>query len=101
MPLMGVVLMRARLQGQCCAGLLDQSGACCSSGNIDECGICEGDGSTCAATIVIQVTAFACFCATVRYLTITTVVELRMADLAALRYSMMLTGLPRRYATQT
>ncbi|GMH42184.1 hypothetical protein BSKO_10103 [Bryopsis sp. KO-2023] len=33
--------------GQCCSTILDGGGVCCSSARIDECGVCDGDGSSC------------------------------------------------------
>lgn len=35
------------LQGTCCAGVLDALGSCCTSSFLDECGICDGDGTSC------------------------------------------------------
>lgn len=32
---------------------MDTSGACCSSNFVDECGVCDGDGTTCALTLTL------------------------------------------------
>ena len=45
------------VSGQCCSTLLDESGLCCSSGFLDECGICDGDGSSCATSVSLQFSA--------------------------------------------
>lgn len=34
--------------GICCAGTLDAGGMCCPSGQLDECGVCDGVGETCS-----------------------------------------------------
>ena len=40
--------------GLCCSTKLDSSRSCCLSGDIDDCGQCDGDGSTCAIEVTIQ-----------------------------------------------
>lgn len=42
------------LQGTCCTTLLDQAGRCCASGTLDECGVCDGDSTSCAMHIALQ-----------------------------------------------
>ena len=44
------------LQGTCCSTQLDASGLCCLSGYVDECGVCDGDGSSCAFDIYLTAT---------------------------------------------
>jgi len=36
------------MQGVCCASVLDAAGLCCPSGGLDECGVCDGDGTSCS-----------------------------------------------------
>jgi len=36
------------VQGVCCASVLDAAGLCCPSGGVDECGVCDGDGTSCS-----------------------------------------------------
>ncbi|CAM6098029.1 unnamed protein product [Calypogeia fissa] len=40
-------------QNQCCPTIRDEKGICCASGVLDECYICDGDGTTCASNITI------------------------------------------------
>jgi len=40
--------------GQCCE-VLDASGTCCNSGHVDECGVCDGSGSSCRSKIDFDV----------------------------------------------
>lgn len=37
--------------GQCCETILDGGGICCPSGSLDECGVCDGDGSSCRVEV--------------------------------------------------
>ena len=41
------------LQGICCPGPVGQSGHCCSSGFVDECGVCDGDASSCSIILSV------------------------------------------------
>eukprot|EP00873_Tetraselmis_striata_P025923 jgi/Tetstr1/446187/TSEL_003588.t1 len=41
--------------GDCCPTTLDAKLECCSSGAVDECGVCGGDGSTCALSALVRV----------------------------------------------
>ena len=34
---------------------MDASGTCCASGDVDECGVCDGLGKTCNTTITFTV----------------------------------------------
>ena len=43
-----------RLQGTCCPGPLDQSGTCCASGFVDECGVCDGDSTSCSLALSLE-----------------------------------------------
>ncbi|PNH11434.1 A disintegrin and metalloproteinase with thrombospondin motifs 7 [Tetrabaena socialis] len=43
------------VQGLCCATRLDQHGLCCASGLTDECGVCDGDGTSCALRLQLRV----------------------------------------------
>ncbi|BBN05436.1 hypothetical protein MPTK1_3g13090 [Marchantia polymorpha subsp. ruderalis] len=38
-------------QNQCCPSIRDEKGICCLSGRLDECYICDGDGTTCATNV--------------------------------------------------
>lgn len=42
--------------GACCATLLDADGQCCASGAVDECGVCNGMGTSCAIDMSLQLT---------------------------------------------
>jgi len=42
-------------QATCCSTIRDEKGICCSSGYLDECHICDGDGITCATNITLLV----------------------------------------------
>jgi len=37
--------------GTCCKGTLDAGGLCCPSGQLDECGVCDGVGETCSTHV--------------------------------------------------
>lgn len=36
---------------------LDASGTCCKSGDVDECGVCDGRGTTCLSRVVFRVSS--------------------------------------------
>lgn len=38
----------AAVQGACCSSVLDALGTCCLSGAVDECGVCDGDSTSCS-----------------------------------------------------
>ncbi|GBG81215.1 hypothetical protein CBR_g31887 [Chara braunii] len=38
-------------RGKCCSSLRDEMGLCCSGSSLDECNICGGDGTSCAAVV--------------------------------------------------
>lgn len=40
-----------------CHTVLDASGNCCKSGYLDDCGVCDGDSSSCGAQIEILIKA--------------------------------------------
>lgn len=40
---------------ECCAGVLDAAGICCPSGTLDDCGVCDGDHSTCLKVIELGI----------------------------------------------
>lgn len=42
-------------QGACCSTLLDAAGRCCRSGAVDECGLCDGDGTSCSLRMQLAV----------------------------------------------
>ncbi|GIL71818.1 hypothetical protein Vretifemale_2289, partial [Volvox reticuliferus] len=42
------------VQGTCCRTALDQYGVCCASGLLDECGVCDGDGTSCVLRLQLQ-----------------------------------------------
>ncbi|KAG2501286.1 hypothetical protein HYH03_001088 [Edaphochlamys debaryana] len=44
------------VQGACCPTRLDRYGLCCASGLVDECGLCDGDGTSCALRLSIALT---------------------------------------------
>lgn len=46
LPCLYVCILLAA-QGVCCASVLDAYGLCCTSGALDECGVCDGDGTSC------------------------------------------------------
>jgi hypothetical protein len=52
------LLVLAVMQGVCCSSMLDAYGLCCTSGAVDECGVCDGDGTSCSLHIrlLLQVT---------------------------------------------
>jgi hypothetical protein len=39
------------------SGVLTTKAACCASGNIDKCGVCDGKGDTCGSEIATTVTS--------------------------------------------
>lgn len=43
------------MQGSCCT-VADANGVCCPSGLVDECGVCDGAGNSCAVQLASQVT---------------------------------------------
>ncbi|GMH40329.1 hypothetical protein BSKO_08233 [Bryopsis sp. KO-2023] len=44
------------ITGVCCNGLVDEGGICCESQIIDECGICDGDGTACGVALALDMT---------------------------------------------
>ena len=36
-------------------GTLDGNGICCATGHIDDCGVCDGDGSSCRTDVIIRI----------------------------------------------
>jgi hypothetical protein len=42
------------MQGSCCT-VADANGVCCPSGLVDECGVCDGAGNSCAVQLASQV----------------------------------------------
>ncbi|CAD7695133.1 unnamed protein product [Ostreobium quekettii] len=38
--------------GRCCDSTLDSSGLCCSSGDVDVCGVCDGFGASCGTQVI-------------------------------------------------
>jgi len=38
--------------GRCCDSTLDSSGLCCSSGDVDVCGVCDGFGASCGTKVI-------------------------------------------------
>eukprot|EP00803_Ostreobium_quekettii_P005075 evm.model.scf_277.7 EVM.evm.TU.scf_277.7 scf_277:49156-52807(+) len=43
--------VRVDARGTCCSGPLDAAGICCEGGTLDECGACNGDGTTCNTVV--------------------------------------------------
>lgn len=41
-------------QSTCCATVRDEKGICCKSGVLDECHVCDGDGTSCATNITVS-----------------------------------------------
>jgi hypothetical protein len=40
---------------ECCQGVLDASGICCESGVLDDCGVCDGDHSSCQKILQLSI----------------------------------------------
>lgn len=38
----------------CCLGVLDAAGVCCESGSLDDCGVCDGDHTSCRTAIQLD-----------------------------------------------
>jgi hypothetical protein len=41
--------------GDCCATTLDAKLECCATADVDECGVCGGDGSSCALAALVRI----------------------------------------------
>lgn len=39
---------------ECCLGVLDAAGVCCDSGSLDDCGVCDGDHTSCRTAIQLD-----------------------------------------------